>query len=321
METFRLSDSGSKLALSPTMAEYLRAYELPLPPAARYGTVLVTSPQEKYRVALRAQAWAPDHATGTIAFLHGYSEHVGNYARLIRDLVDARFAVIAFDLRGHGLSEGPAGHSPSPTAYAEDAEKVLGEIFPQILPNMPLYLWGHSMGAMTVLQLIRRGRLPVNPAAAALTSPLLGFPELTGVQKFLAKLSPLLAHIVPSLPVSHGIGYTDLSHDEAYLARRLDDPMIRKVATPMWLESMKIAVGELQLSAEQFANGCPTLLMLAGDERVTNLLEARRFAFRAYAGQRHKVLEFPGMRHELEKEPEVRARVVSESVGWFRSHQ
>ena len=49
-------------------------------------------------------------------------------------------------------------------------------------------------------------------------------------------------------------------------------------------------------------------------------LDARRFAFRAFAGQRHKVIEFPGMYHELEKEPEVRNRVVSETIAWFRSH-
>ena len=58
--------------------------------------------------------------------------------------------------------------------------------------------------------------------------------------------------------------------------------------------------------------------MLAGEERITNLLEARRFAFQAYAGQQHKVVEFPGMFHELEKEESIRDRVVSETVAWFR---
>jgi hypothetical protein len=53
---------------------------------------------------------------------------------------------------------------------------------------------------------------------------------------------------------------------------------------------------------------------------VTSLNEARKFAFRAYSGLTHKVIEFPGYFHELEKEKAIRARVVSESIGWFKSH-
>jgi lysophospholipase len=320
MSEFRLSDPGSSLALDPAMAEYLRAYGLPQPPLARYGYARIASPQERSRVALLTQAWVPAHAIATVLLVHGYSEHAAIYSRLIRDFVEARFAVIALDLRGHGLSEGPAGHCPTPLTYAEDVEKIVTEIFPNALPNSPLFLWAHSLGAMTALQVLHRGRLPVRPAAAAFTSPLLGFPELRGVQKLLAKVAPLLAKAAPALPVAHGIPPTDLSHDETYLARRHEDPLVRRVATPRWLESAKAAVAELQHQAGDFAALCPTLLMLAGDERVTNLGESRRFAFRAYAGQRHKVIEFPGMFHELEKEPSARPRVVSESIAWFRSH-
>jgi lysophospholipase len=317
---FHLSDPGGSQALDPGITEYLRSYGLPLPPVARYGHARILTPQEKHRVALHAQAWVPPHATGTVALLHGYSEHSANYARLIRELIAAHFAVIAFDFRGHGLSEGPAGHASGPHVYAEDAEAVIAEIFPHALPRSPLFLWGHSLGAMTGLQLVLRQRLPVAPSAVVFTSPLLGFPVLTGAQKVLAKLAPVLARVLPALPVSHGVPPEDLAHDEAYLARRYDDPLVRRVATPRWFESAKSAVAELQAQADRFPALAPTLLMLAGDERITNLQDARRFAFRAFAGQKHKVIEFPGMFHELEKEPAVRSRVVSESVAWFRSH-
>ena len=149
----------------------------PRPPAARYGYMRITAPRENQRVALLAQAWVPGHAVGTVVLLHGYSEHVGNYARLIREFVDNQLAVITFDFRGHGLSEGPAGHTQLPELYPEDAEAVVNEIFPQVLPNSPLFIWGHSMGAMVGLELVLRGRLPRVPTAAVFTSPLLGMPE------------------------------------------------------------------------------------------------------------------------------------------------
>lgn len=317
---FRLSGTGSVLAQDPAIAEYLRAYGLPLPPDTRYGCARVESSQKSHRVRLFAQAWVPGHAYGTVLFLHGYSEHAGNYARLIREFTENQLAVIAVDHRGHGLSEGPACHVESPHHYVEDVETALEELFPKVLPNRPLFLWAHSMGGLVALQTLLRGNLSTKPTAAVLSSPLLGFPELHGAQKIAAALSPLLAKVVPALPVTHGISPRNLSHDGAYLAKRTADPLVKRVTTPSWFESMKKAVAEVQGAAPAFRELAPTLLLLAGQETVTNLDDARRFAFRAYAGQRHKVIEFPGAFHELEKEPSVRPRLLSESLAWFRSH-
>jgi alpha-beta hydrolase superfamily lysophospholipase len=83
---------------------------------------------------------------------------------------------------------------------------------------------------------------------------------------------------------------------------------------------MRDAVKQLQAQAEEFQALVPTLLLLAGNELVTNLNESRKFAFRAYAGIKHKVIEFPGYYHELEKEKDIRPRIVSESLAWFKSH-
>ena len=76
---------------------------------------------------------------------------------------------------------------------------------------------------------------------------------------------------------------------------------------------------ELRNSAASFRDLAPTLMMLAGDERIANVMSARAFAFEAYANLRHKVVEYPGMRHELEKEP-VRESVVTETLSWLDSH-
>lgn len=320
MPGFQLSDPGILMAQDPAMAEYLRSYTFPPPSEARYGFVRFESPQEKNRVRIFGQAWVPMHAAGTIVLLHGYAEHSGNYSRLVRDMITNQFAVITVDFRGHGLSEGPGGHLDSPEHYVEDTESVINEIFSQLLPNHPLYLWAHSMGGLVGMQLLMRGKLSSQPKAAVFTSPLLGFPVLSGVQKLMSALSPVLAKLVPTLPVPHGIPPEVLSHDKEYLARRSKDPLIKGNTTPRWFESMKLAVSELHTHSENFQSLPPTLLMLAGDEKVTNLADARKFAFKAYGGQKHKVLEFPGFYHELEKEPEIRQRVLLESLAWFRTH-
>jgi len=320
MPKFALSDPGSLMAQDPAMAEYLLSYSFPPPADARYGFVRMESPQKQNRVRLFGQAWVPMHAKATVAIIHGYAEHSGNYSRLGRDLIADQYAVIALDLRGHGLSEGPVCHLDLPSHYVEDTEALVSEIFSQVLPNRPLFLWGHSMGALVGMQLVLRSLLPAQPQAVVFTSPLLGFPKLSGLQKMMASLSPLMAKFVPALPIPHGIPQGALSHDEEYLARRMKDPLIKATTTPRWFESIKKAVQEVHEQTEKLQALSPTLLMLAGDERVTNLNDSRRLAFEAFSGQRHKVIEFPRMLHELEKEPEIRQRVQTESLAWFRKH-
>lgn len=317
---FKLSDPGTSLANDPTMGEYLRCYDFPQPPDVRYGCLRFNSLQQQDRVSLFGQAWLPSHAMGTILLLHGFSEHTGNFSELVRFFVKNKFAVIAMDMRGHGLSEGPRGHLENPHFYAEDIETFIRLVFHQVLPHRPLYLWGHSLGSLVGLQVLLRGKLPIRPSAAVFSSAFLGFPELTGVQKFLATFASPMAKLLPTLPISHGISPQKLSHDESYLARRNDDPLISKVATPKWFTSCEQAISEVQRNAETFQHLTPTLFLLAGNENITNLNEARRFAFTAYNSTKHKVIEFPGFFHELEKEPEIRERVVQESVAWFKSH-
>jgi acylglycerol lipase len=317
---FKLSDPGASLGHDPAMREYLRCYDFPQAPEIRYGYIHFESPQSADRVRLFGQAWLPQHAIGTVLLVHGYAEHTGNYAKLVKNLTDARFAVAAMDLRGHGLSEGPRGHLESAHAYAEDIEHFLDNVFSSLLPHRPLFIWAHSLGSMVSLQLLLRARMPARPIAATFISPLLGFPTLSGTQKALSLIAPLIAKLLPTLPVAHGIPSDILSHDKTYLSARKEDPLINNVTTPRWFLSVKKAVEELQSRSAEYQKMSPTLLLLAGQEKVTNLTEARKFAFQAYAGLRHKVIEFPGYFHELEKEPEIRERIVSESIAWFRSH-
>ena len=315
---FQLSDPGVPLGLDPAMREYLLCYNFPQPPAFRYGYTRFESQQTRDRVLLFGQAWLPEHALGTIFLQHGYGEHSGNFPLLVQNLLQANFAVAAMDLRGHGLSQGPRAHLSDPNFYAEDLQQFISGVVPVLLPNKPIFLWAHSLGALVALQVILQNKPSIK--SAVLTSPLLGFPPLVGAQKVLASLVPILAKLVPSFPIAHGIQDRFLSHDQKYLAVREHDPLILQNTTPLWFQSISSAVSRIQESGKAFQNLCPTLLLLAGDEHVTNLTESRKFAFQAYSSSRHKVIEFPGYYHELEKELELRERVVAESIAWLRMH-
>lgn len=317
---FKLTEPGATLIRDPSVREYLKTYNCPIPPNVRYGHIRLESPQDQFRVALFGQAWVPDHSLGTVFLIHGFSEHTGNYGRLIQDFTNARLAVAAIDLRGHGLSEGPRGHTDSPECYAEDVEKFAQVVSPTLNPNRPFFLFGHSLGGLIALHLMLRNRMPAKIAAAVITSPLLGLPTLAGLPKILASVSPIAEKFFPTLGFPHNISDNTLSHDNEYLDRRAQDPLINGKASPRWVNCIKALMEEIHLNAGEFHRLAPTFLMLAGDEHVTNLNESRRFAFHGLADRKHKIVEFPGYYHELEKERGIRDRVVRETIAWFTSH-
>ena len=102
-----------------------------------------------------------------IFLIHGQNERAGRYRRFAEALVNAGYAVVASDLRGHGKTV--AGQSPDtqwgiPGHMADDdgwnkavrdLELVTQEARKRF-PGAPLYLFGHSMGSILAQTLIMK---------------------------------------------------------------------------------------------------------------------------------------------------------------------
>ena len=58
----------------------------------------------QYRLA--TQYWLPEKARATVLIVHGYYDHLGLYRHVIRFFLEQGYAVLGFDLPGHGLSSG-----------------------------------------------------------------------------------------------------------------------------------------------------------------------------------------------------------------------
>lgn len=320
---FALSEPGLPLsATDPALVEYLRCYRLPMPPDVRYGSCLFESKANSSKVTLFGQAWVPSHPTGVVFLVHGFHEHAGNYYQLIKDFLGAGLAVSCMDLRGHGLSNGVEGYADSAHCFVEDLEEWIQITHASIGKSLPNFLWGHSLGGLVTLQVLLRNNVKPKFKAAILSSPFLGFPEVEGVKKVLLKITPLLATFLPAM------GVADITEDEfilttnkEYLNERAVDPLIGTKVTPKFIIAMQEAIREIHKNAASFEKRPPILMLLAGQEMVTNLNEARRFAFQGLSSLKHKVIEFPDARHELEKEKHVRARIVRESIAWLNAHR
>ena len=97
------------------------------------------------------QGWQPETPPkAVVCLVHGLGEHSGRYAHVAAALNDAGYALLGFDLRGHGKSGGPRGHTPSYETLMDDIGRLLAEAA-QRYPGQPQFLYGHSLGGNLVL--------------------------------------------------------------------------------------------------------------------------------------------------------------------------
>ena len=93
-------------------------------------------------------------AKGIVQFVHGMCEYKGRYEEMMAYFTDKGYVTVAHDQRGHGetaKNTDELGWFGDTTAkgIVEDAVAVTREI-KRRYPNLPVTLFGHSMGSMVV---------------------------------------------------------------------------------------------------------------------------------------------------------------------------
>ena len=131
-------------------------------------------------VQLGVYEFAPEVPTGTaLLFLHGGGAHSqAGYQYLASGLSrTAGVRVFLMDLRGHGVSEGPRGDTPSVEQVWQDVKTVLAYIRERN-PDVRLVLGGHSSGAGLLLNYLSwADRSPVD--GVVFLAPYLGYKSKT----------------------------------------------------------------------------------------------------------------------------------------------
>ena len=104
------------------------------------------------------QYWQPDgKPKAVICLIHGLGEHSSRYRHLAEYYIKRGYIVAAYDLRGHGQSQGQRGHYPSLDAVMDDIQ-VFIEKLEKDYPELPVFLYGHSLGGVFVLNYVLRNK-------------------------------------------------------------------------------------------------------------------------------------------------------------------
>lgn len=100
-----------------------------------------------------------DSCRGVVQMLHGMSEHKDRYLPLIQFLADHGYASVIHDHRGHGKSvKSPSGlgymYEVGMEGFIDDV-LLINELAHEKVPDVPLILFGHSMGTLAARVFLR----------------------------------------------------------------------------------------------------------------------------------------------------------------------
>ena len=224
---------------------------------------------------LLARIWEPDETPpkAAVCLVHGIGEHSGRYEHVARAFANAGYAMSAFDWRGHGKSEGPRGHLPSELAITDEIDSLLE--FTRIhVPDLPLILYGHSLGGILVLYYSLKQKPDIKGVIATGT----GFHSSLEEQPLKILAARILGSLFPNVSIPSGLDVNAISRDKKVVQAYLEDPLIH--------DRMTLGFGKIMLEIISWTLGhanefsLPLLLMHGKSDTIAYPSSSTDFASR-----------------------------------------
>jgi alpha-beta hydrolase superfamily lysophospholipase len=259
--------------------------------------------------SLYLRDWPNPAAREAVLIVHGLGEHSGRYEQLAQWFLARGYAVRSYDQRGHGRTPGQR----SALRHSDDLLRDLAVVYRDYATHfgqLPLLL-GHSMGGAVTLRAVLDGR--VEPPALVLSSPALRTYESPWMQR----LATVLTRVLPNLPLRTGLTQDGLSHDPKVIEDYRNDPLCSGAITPRMADFL-FRAGTSSV-ADAWRLKVPTLLLVAGSDKLVDPSGSRDFADGAWATKQVTSRFFDTLYHELFNETETgRHQVLAQLAEWLR---
>jgi alpha-beta hydrolase superfamily lysophospholipase len=260
---------------------------------------------------LFSQSWRPvgEEPKAALIVVHGLRDHSSRYAELAEHLVGQGFAVHAFDLRGHGHSEGVRVQIDSFDEYLTDLGIFLERVRRQEA-GRPVFLFGHSMGGAIVTLFTLEKKPDVQ--GMVLSAPALK--PGADVSGALIATTKVIGGVLPNLKVLE-LDPKQFSRDPAVVKENETDPLIFQQGGPARTASRLL--GALNTISERMEEvSTPVLVMHGTGDTVTDPEGSKALVQRA--SSKDKTLKlYDGLYHDLLHEPE-KAQVLEDVTQWLK---
>lgn len=234
----------------------------------------------------------PDGAArGAVMLTHGFGEYSGHYYEALTSALVARgFAAHGWDLRGHGRSPGRWGWVRRWREYTDDLA-ALQKIVAQEEAGRPLFLFGHSMGAIIVLD--HALAAPEGLAGIALTGPVLGPSQLSWWRDLIGLA---FDRLWPSLQINAGLKLEAISDLPEVQQFHATDPLFHPIGTPRLARELERAKARVNAAAPRWR--LPLFIQHGELDPIALPGGGKKFVANCPAGD-VTLLEIPGMPHHL----------------------
>ena len=217
--------------------------------------------------------WEAAHPRAVIVAIHGGMAHSGDYATVGTYFRAQEVTTISFDLSGHGHKA--RIDIPHFSIFMDDVERMLSWTRAEY-PTLPVFLMGHSMGALIATHLEITGRLGTfDIRGVILSSPY--YANAIPVPALVVRLSSLLAALFPTAKVPMASLTEWVTHDTAIIQRHYEDEQLHRRGTEA---SMRF--GRNLLEAQSALGGDlsrwqhPVFAVVAGADKLADANVTRR---------------------------------------------
>ena len=294
------------------------------------------------KTPIHVRVWEPDcDLNGVVQISHGICEYAGRYESFARFLASKGFVVAANDHLGHGksvLSADSLGYFADTNGWdcvVDDVEELRRRTH-DVYPELPYFMFGHSMGSFVVRTwLARHPQSAVDgviicgtgqpPAPVVADGRMACYADMNkNVPRHRSEAIYNLAFGTYNREIENPrTPYDWLTRDEAVVDKYAADPLCTFIPTSSLMRDMMYGLGFIGSAAavKRMRLDTPMLLISGEADPVGGygIQVAKVYSRYVKAGMRDVVYKFyPGARHELLNETN-RDEVYQDVLGWIFS--
>lgn len=264
-------------------------------------------------LSLFEQSWLPNKSSikASIIIVHGLKDHSDRYTQVAEQLTKNGYAVYAYDLRGHGDSEGQRVWVDSFDQYIGDLE-IIYDMVKKAQPNKPIYIFGHSMGGAIATTFALKNTRSID--GLILSAPALKAGE--DINAFLIGVTKILGSILPSLAVLE-LKDESFSRDPYVVNAMKNDKLIYQGKGPA--RTAKELLKTLSYIEDHMTElNIPFLALHGGKDVLTNPEGSKDLYQKAKTPDKTLKI-YPDTYHDLLHEPE-KDQIFSDILAWLNIH-
>lgn len=237
-----------------------------------------------------------DSPKAVVVIIHGAFEHSGRYDWVVEQFNHLGYHVVYGDLPGQGENIGKKkGHIDRFQQYIDTVKDWVGHAKTY---DLPIFLFGHSMGGLTAIRLVQTENVPLD--GVILSSPALGLK--TGPEKVLKVIAGILDKITPRLTLKTGVHSSAATRNQALVKKDDEDPLFVRKVSVRWFMEFEKSIEKANKDKKKYRD-IPTLMLQSGTDKLVDQ-DASIDWFNQLQINEKKIKVYEDLYHELLNEPE-----------------